>query len=255
MGWLRHWTSQPRTVIVHHLLSCHSVRKSNWIKVKGVLFRCELSPWHFSPPLLSSQWSPRHGNICIIQHHSASILDVSLDRHFLSSTHTTAGILRDAITESVFYKVSHTNLTFHHNSISYHKYIITGGVASQKSFWGTKMFDLGEQQYFVWDAASQSTKWLNILKMGPWRPGYAYDHNHDNFYDFGISWAQHLRRHYSNFTSQHLSRSTTYHHITSFSTNKSLTKRNMPCKKHFVAIARLPPQFRLHLCVVCFVRT
>jgi len=156
--------------------------------------------------------------------------------------------------QKVFFTRSAT-LTFHHNSISYHKYIITGGVASQKSFWGTKMFDLGEQQYFVWDAASQSTKWLNILKMGPWRPGYAYDHNHDNFYDFGISWAQHLRRHYSNFTSQHLSRSTTYHHITSFSTNKSLTKRNMPCKKHFVAIARLPPQFRLHLCVVCFVRT
>jgi len=27
------------------------------------------------------------------------------------------------------------------------------------------MFDLGEQQYFVWDTASQSRKWRDTLKI------------------------------------------------------------------------------------------
>jgi len=31
---------------------------------------------------------------------------------------------------------------------------------------------LGEQQYFVWDTASQSTKLLDVLKVwGAWPPG------------------------------------------------------------------------------------
>ena len=39
---------------------------------------------------------------------------------------------------------------------------------------GAKCLILGEQQYFVWDTASQSTKWLNTLKIVG---GYAYDQN------------------------------------------------------------------------------
>jgi len=42
---------------------------------------------------------------------------------------------------------------------------------------------LGEQQYFVWDTAAQSTKFLDILKIwgakGPCPPGYAYAHTFD----------------------------------------------------------------------------
>jgi len=43
-----------------------------------------------------------------------------------------------------------------------------------KIFLGPKHLILGKQQYFVWDTASQSTKWLDILKI--WEalpPGYA----------------------------------------------------------------------------------
>ena len=48
-----------------------------------------------------------------------------------------------------------------------------------KTFLGRpKRLILGEQQYFVWDAASQSTKWLDMLKIwgGPWPLGYAYEY-------------------------------------------------------------------------------
>jgi len=44
------------------------------------------------------------------------------------------------------------------------------GVTSLK-FWGRQKFEgakcliLGEQQYFVWDAASQDTKWLAVLNI------------------------------------------------------------------------------------------
>jgi len=34
-----------------------------------------------------------------------------------------------------------------------------------QKFWGQKFLILGEQQYFVWDAASQSTKRLDMLKI------------------------------------------------------------------------------------------
>jgi len=30
------------------------------------------------------------------------------------------------------------------------------------------MFDLGGQQYFVWDTTSQSTKWLDIPQIRGW---------------------------------------------------------------------------------------
>jgi len=40
-----------------------------------------------------------------------------------------------------------------------------GGVASPKSFWGTKCLILGELQDFVWDTASQSTYCLDMLKI------------------------------------------------------------------------------------------
>ena len=45
------------------------------------------------------------------------------------------------------------------------------GVASPK-FRGSKSFDLGEKQYFVWDSASKSTKWIDMLNfLGSWPPG------------------------------------------------------------------------------------
>jgi len=47
-----------------------------------------------------------------------------------------------------------------------------------KNFGGPKCLILGEQQYFVWDTASQSTKLLYVLNIwGVWPlgpPGYAY---------------------------------------------------------------------------------
>ena len=52
------------------------------------------------------------------------------------------------------------------------------GVASPKFCGGPKCLTLGEQQYFCLDAASQSTKWLDMLKIwglwSPGPPGYAY---------------------------------------------------------------------------------
>ena len=50
-----------------------------------------------------------------------------------------------------------------------------------KKFGGTKCLILGEQQYFFWDTASQSAKWLLILKIwGASPPGYAYAAIADN---------------------------------------------------------------------------
>ena len=47
-------------------------------------------------------------------------------------------------------------------------------IGGQKNWEGAKCSTFGEQQYFVWDAASQSTKWLNMLwnlvGIAPW-PG------------------------------------------------------------------------------------
>jgi len=43
---------------------------------------------------------------------------------------------------------------------------------------GTKCLILGDQQYFVWDTTSQSTKWIDILKIWGYgslvSTGYAY---------------------------------------------------------------------------------
>jgi len=55
---------------------------------------------------------------------------------------------------------------------------------------GPKFMILGEQQCFVWDAASQSTKWLDMLNiwraMGRWVPlgtnGYGYNHSYMRAY-------------------------------------------------------------------------
>jgi len=40
---------------------------------------------------------------------------------------------------------------------------------------GAKILTSGEKRYFVWDTTSQSTKWLDMLKIlgRPWPPGYA----------------------------------------------------------------------------------
>ena len=42
--------------------------------------------------------------------------------------------------------------------------LLNSGVACPK-YWVGRMFHLGEQQHFVWDAASQSRKWLDMLKI------------------------------------------------------------------------------------------
>ena len=44
-------------------------------------------------------------------------------------------------------------------------------IESRGKFWGTKCLILGEKRYFVWDTASESTKWLYIPTFPP---GYAY---------------------------------------------------------------------------------
>jgi len=48
----------------------------------------------------------------------------------------------------------------------------TSGVANLKFEEGAEMFHFRlQQQYFVWDTASQSTNWLDIPKIGggpPW---------------------------------------------------------------------------------------
>jgi len=45
---------------------------------------------------------------------------------------------------------------------------------SQPKNWGSKCLISGEQQYFVWDTASRSTKWLDMLNIlegtDPWPP-------------------------------------------------------------------------------------
>ena len=45
-------------------------------------------------------------------------------------------------------------------------------VASPKFFWGEECLTLGEHLYFLWDTASQSKKWLDMLKnwggKAPW---------------------------------------------------------------------------------------
>ena len=43
--------------------------------------------------------------------------------------------------------------------------VCDSGVASPKFFGGPKCLILDEQQYFVWDTASQSTKWLHMLTI------------------------------------------------------------------------------------------
>jgi len=55
---------------------------------------------------------------------------------------------------------------------------LSGGVASPIFFWGAKKFRgtrfliSGDQQYFVWDIASQNTELLGMLKIwGAWTPG------------------------------------------------------------------------------------
>jgi len=39
-----------------------------------------------------------------------------------------------------------------------------------QNFWRDKIFELGKQQYFVWDTTSQSAKWLDMLKIGAMAP-------------------------------------------------------------------------------------
>ena len=51
-----------------------------------------------------------------------------------------------------------------------------------KKFWGAKIFEFRRATAFLWDTASQSTKWLDMLKiwggMVSWAPhGYDYDSN------------------------------------------------------------------------------
>jgi len=57
--------------------------------------------------------------------------------------------------------------------------VSNSGAATQNLFWVGQILILREQQHFVWDTTSQSTKWLDVLKilgehgpLGP--PGYAY---------------------------------------------------------------------------------
>jgi len=45
-------------------------------------------------------------------------------------------------------------------------------LGAAKKFRGTRFLTLGEQQYFVWDIASQNTELLGMLKIwGAWTPG------------------------------------------------------------------------------------
>jgi len=48
-------------------------------------------------------------------------------------------------------------------------------ILGDQKIWGCgDFFILGEKQHLVWDTASQSTKWLDILKIwGCMSPGYA----------------------------------------------------------------------------------
>ena len=64
---------------------------------------------------------------------------------------------------------------------------VTQWRSQPKNFWrtkfwgGTKCLVLGEQQYFLWDTASQSAKWLLVQKFrGAWPPSYACAVTADN---------------------------------------------------------------------------
>jgi len=50
--------------------------------------------------------------------------------------------------------------------------VAASGVASPKFVWGANLLTFSEQHYFVWDTASQSTKWQDMLEIwgGQWSP-------------------------------------------------------------------------------------
>jgi len=51
-----------------------------------------------------------------------------------------------------------TLVCFSSATITFKIHDISSSVASPKCFWGENILTLSEQQYFVWDTASQSTK-------------------------------------------------------------------------------------------------
>jgi len=63
-------------------------------------------------------------------------------------------------------------------------------IASPKIWRCAKWLILGEKHYFVWENASQSTKWLHVLNVwghGPFgSPGYAYDIQIPNLISTGV---------------------------------------------------------------------
>jgi len=72
--------------------------------------------------------------------------------------------------------------SFENDYAKYIRYTVNSGVASPKFLGGPKWLQ-PSNSIFVWHAASQSTKWLDMLNIwgGPGPPGYANDINTQHF--------------------------------------------------------------------------
>jgi len=110
-----------------------------------------------------------------------AVSGLNVDEPKLSPMLTLRVELKERKYEIRWFKFCSSKLTITSLTWSDLSFISNNGVASPEIWGGPKCLILGEQHYFVWKNASQSTKWLYFLRFGgsPWplwlTLGYAYD--------------------------------------------------------------------------------